>query len=571
MSNILQRPEAVHIPTEHNGRASSARSRDKHQEDSAHRISPEKEGTNSECTIAQNEYSLERWTPGTYDFSISNSIESFDDEKAIASATVLPLSFSGKIARPEFLEAYAKRHPMPQLVGPRWVLKLRFGFFTVYRRLFAIVFVANIAAIITLASRGTETNSSQAAIGVGSCLFAAVLARFEPLINVVMSAHHLAPLSWPVSMRKRIAKVYSHGGIHSGCGASAAAWYIYLMILLALEPVTGHERLQIGIHFTTAIVFACLIIMIGMSHPRSRSRHHNLWEGSHRYVGWLLTAALLAQVFLFCGATDRSFGSAVVRSTLFWQVMAVVGLLIYPWAVMRTRSYVPTQLASHALRLEFDYCKPKTGHCIRLGTSPLEDWHAFITIPRADGTKGFSVVISNAGDWTWDMITSKHRSSKIWVRGRLYLGVMEVPMLFSPLVIAATGSGIAPCMAFFNTHPGWPVRIVWSARAPEQTYGSQILETVLRADPKAIVINTTQTGRPDMAALVYAAYCVSPAQRACTIRANMDSGDERRGYPVCEYSQGHRSCKIRDGGTQSAIHCTSVRLLRLSYAMGDFS
>ena len=107
------------------------------------------------------------------------------------------------------------------------------------------------------------------------------------------------------------------------------------------------------------------------------------------------------------------------------------------------------------------------------------------------------------------MINAENRKNTIWQRGRLFLGIIEVPMLFSPLVIAATGSGIAPCMAFIQTHPDWPVRIVWSARFPETTYGAHIIETVLKADPNAIIIDTKETGRPDMAALIYAAYKVS--------------------------------------------------------------
>ena len=35
------------------------------------------------------------------------------------------------------------------------------------------------------------------------------------------------------------------------------------------------------------------------------------------------------------------------------------------------------------------------------------------------------------------------------------------------------------------------------------------MQTVLRADPNAIIIDTKATGRPDFAALIYAAYKVS--------------------------------------------------------------
>ncbi len=40
---------------------------------------------------------------------------------------------------------------------------------------------------------------------------------------------------------------------------------------------------------------------------------------------------------------------------------------------------------------------------VKLSDSPLTEWHAFATIPDTDDAgsiNGFSVVVSNAGDWT---------------------------------------------------------------------------------------------------------------------------------------------------------------------------
>ncbi|KAF2218077.1 hypothetical protein CERZMDRAFT_108623 [Cercospora zeae-maydis SCOH1-5] len=420
---------------------------------------------------------------------------------------------------------------MPEIQGR--LAKFRHGWFTVYRRLFAVVFTANIIAIIVLASRGASY--SAAAIGVGSNIFAAVLARHDNLINAVMCMVHLVPLSWPLAIRKRLAKVYCHAGIHSACGASAAVWYLYFTVLLAMDPIptSVKEGIRIGIYVTTGLIFTCLLILVGMSHPTVRSRHHDKWEDSHRYIGWLLTAIIWVQVGLLTSASE----TPIYRSSLFWLVLGVSVLLVYPWVLVRRRKIVATQLSSHALRVEFSHKLSRTGHNIRIAQSPLADWHSFATIPRNDGKKGFSIIISNAGDWTREMISAENRKDTILQRGRLFIGIMEVPMLFSPLVIAATGSGIAPCMAFIQTHPDWPVRIVWSARFPETTYGMEIMELVLKADPNAIIIDTKETGRPNMAALIYAAYkeiqaeavlCVSTTKVCESLSYEM----EARGVPT---------------------------------------
>lgn len=80
---------------------------------------------------------------------------------------------------------------------------------------------------------------------------------------------------------------------------------------------------------------------------------------------------------------------------------------------------------------------------------------------------------------------------------------------FKPFVLVATGSGIAPCLSFLQIYPDWPVRVIWSARTPEVTYGKAIMEMVLHADPHAIIIDTKKTGRPDLPAIIYGMYKVS--------------------------------------------------------------
>lgn len=456
---------------------------------------------------------LQGQPPGQYTFTVKEQVKHDEnDEKAIVNVEVSPLRYTHLIATKTSLDDFMAAHPLPEIQGSMRSAKLRYGWFTVYRRLFAIVFAVNMIAIIILVSRSSTRTYGIAAIGVGSNIFASVLARHDNLINAVISVIHFVPLSWPLWIRRRLGKIYCHAGIHSACGASAAVWYMYFIVLIAIQPIAAKEGVRVGIFITAAGILVCLLILIGMSHPMLRGRYHDHWENTHRYIGWLLTAIIWAQVLLLCAASPRSFGSAVLRSSLFWLVLGVTILLVYPWAMMRKRTFVANQLSSHALRLEFSHKLSLTGHNIRLASSPLSDWHGFATIPRADGSKGFSVIISNAGDWTRNIIASASTPGEertIYQRGRLFLGIIEIPMLFSPLVIAATGSGIAPCMAFIQTHPHWPVRIVWSARFPETTYGSDIVDTVLKADKNAIIIDTKETGRPDLVRLIWAAYKVS--------------------------------------------------------------
>lgn len=94
------------------------------------------------------------------------------------------------------------------------------------------------------------------------------------------------------------------------------------------------------------------------------------------------------------------------------------------------------------------------------------------------------------------------------MKGLPTLGVVHISLLFKPVVVVATGSGIGPCLSFLQMHRRWPVRIVWSARFPEVTYGTSVVESVLKSDKDAIIIDTKKTGTPDLTGIVYASYKV---------------------------------------------------------------
>ncbi|TKA62810.1 hypothetical protein B0A49_11040 [Cryomyces minteri] len=171
---------------------------------------------------------------------------------------------------------------------------------------------------------------------------------------------------------------------------------------------------------------------------------------------------------------------------------------------MRSRKVRPEYLSEHAIRLHFDYARVGIGYALRLSDAPLKETHSFATIANPERQNGFSVVISNAGDWTKRIIQKP--PDRLWVRGTPTIGVLRVALLFECVVIVATGSGIGPCLSLFNSKPDHPVRILWSTPNPEATYGKGIIDAVLRADPNAVIVDTRKTGRVDMVSLTYSLY-----------------------------------------------------------------
>lgn len=136
-----------------------------------------------------------------------------------------------------------------------------------------------------------------------------------------------------------------------------------------------------------------------------------------QFAGWLATALLWVHTILLTNDTKKpseTLGTALVHTATFWMVVVITGSIILPWTKLRKVNVRPEILSNHAVRLYFDYATPVPGSYIRLSLDPLTEWHSFATI-RLPGEKGYSSVVSRAGDWTSKRI--ENPPTKIWTRG----------------------------------------------------------------------------------------------------------------------------------------------------------
>jgi NAD(P)H-flavin reductase len=138
----------------------------------------------------------------------------------------------------------------------------------------------------------------------------------------------------------------------------------------------------------------------------------------------------------------------------------------------------------------------------------LADWHSISTITNTD-PNGFSALVSNAGEFTKRTIS--RAPTEIYVRGIPTCGVLRTTTLFKSIVLVATGSGIGPCLAVLSAKK-IPCRVLWIVPTPEETFGRDIIDSVLDCDPKAIIHNTTTQGKPDMNLMTYQLWKESGAE-----------------------------------------------------------
>ena len=471
--------------------------------------------------------------------------EGLYETKASSSSTLVDLSEKALPGRGQ--PALPTRHPLrtngpiPSKKGNRAYRYVRWNFGSVYRRIFSLAFLGNIGVLAFLVIRslagGPHMTYNTASYAVSANLLAAMLIRNEHVVNVMFAVFGTWPRRLPLPLRHLCAKVYSYGGIHSGCAVAATFWYLAFLILLTREYVSDELTAVRGYVFLASYGIILLLVMILIfAHPRMRVVMHNWFEGVHRFLGWTVVLFFWAQVLLMAAdassGANTAFGMALAVSPVFWMLVCITLLVVYPWSRLRCRDVEAEQLSDHCIKLNFNYRNAHYGQAIKLADSPLRETHAFATIPNPPapplehthcggcsctehekeelakpkglsngGKKGFSVVISNAGDWTSKII--KNPPTKMYTRGVPQYGVLRVAGMFEPVIVMATGSGIAPCLSLFVEKPDHPVRIIWSAPSPLETFGQGVMDAVLRADPNAVVIDTRKTGRPDLVSIAY--------------------------------------------------------------------
>ncbi|KAF4785213.1 tat pathway signal sequence [Colletotrichum scovillei] len=418
--------------------------------------------------------------------------------------------------------------PVPSKKGTRPYRYLRWNFGSVYRRIFSLAFFGNIAALIFVIIRsligGIPLTPQTCATAVSANILAALFIRNEHTVNALFKLFVLFPSAKaPLRIRRTFAKIYSYGGIHSGCGVASFFWFVAFLVVLTAQLKNPSNAVRAYILLDSYLICALLAAIIGFAHPRARVLLHNWFEGTHRFLGWSVIVFFWALVLMLAADDSTTAGTpyavSLILTPSFWMLIVITLLVAYPWTRLRLRDVEAEAMSDHVVKLNFNYADVHYGQAVRLTDAPLRETHAFAVIPNPAapstdiekaqstgglsnaGKKGFSVLVSNAGDWTNKII--KNPPKKIWTRGVPQYGVLRVAGLFEPCIVIATGSGIGPCLSLFVQRPDHPVRIIWSTQRPAETYGQGVIDALYRADPDAVIIDTKKTGRPDLVAITY--------------------------------------------------------------------
>ncbi|KAG8905779.1 hypothetical protein FRB99_008258 [Tulasnella sp. 403] len=389
---------------------------------------------------------------------------------------------------------------------------LRHQILNIYRRLFSVVFLANLGVLIGVAVKGTDTPY----IGkvVIANIFTAVLIREEHVVNTLFYIFTSVPRSWPLWIRVLTARVYSLGGIHSGSAVAALMWLIFFTVKVSIDL---HRHIaSVALAIVSYIILAFVMMIIALAMPAWRRIHHDKFEMVHRFLGWTVTGLVWAQVTLLIrDYKDPSVPLHVVmrKSAPFWLVVILTASIASSWVHLRKVKIVPELLSNHAVRIHYEYSSAIPGTFSRVSYSPLTEWHSFATI-AVPGQKGFDHIISRVGDWTSKTIANP--PNEIWVRGIPTAGIMNVVPLFNRVILVATGSGIAPCAPHVFAKKT-NTKLLWTSRNIRKTYGDRFVDAIMAAAPDAIIYDTDAHGKPDMVKLIHHVYKEFDAEAVCVI------------------------------------------------------
>lgn len=391
---------------------------------------------------------------------------------------------------------------------PLWQRLGTLPMFSHYNRLVVLVLACNMAVLVYGITVGQWWSTAGVNLPMLSALVVAnlslaILIRQQYLINLLFWLATRAPTTWPLAVRRSLAKVYHFGGLHSGGAMAAIAWFALLfgsMIWQRLEGPGGVSLTLIGL---SGGLLGLLLLVAVMAMPTLRGRFHNAFERTHRFAGWAALAMFWAMTLVSAREQDRAAAliDVLAQSASFWMLLLVTMSIALPWLRLRKVPVSLVRPSSHAVIVRLEHHTPFAGSATAISRNPLWEWHSFANIPTP-GKEGFRLIISRAGDWTGAFI--EQAPTHVWVKGITTAGVAHIETLFKSVVYIATGSGIGPVLPHLLARQV-PIRLIWSTRSPRATYGDSLVDEILEAQPDALIWDTEVSGKPDLVTLAYAA------------------------------------------------------------------
>ncbi|WP_299472958.1 hypothetical protein [uncultured Roseibium sp.] len=399
--------------------------------------------------------------------------------------------------------------------APNWRRVTRHPALMEYRRLFAIVALANLTVLAAGLQNGywhdgqtfrLDKIADMALIN----LSLGILIRQQRVVNVLFWLATRIPVSWPLWIRWGAGKVFHFGGLHYGGTVIGTLWFAFLLFAMTDGWLSGNAQVS-GITLgLSSLMVALMTLMILTALSRFRTRFHNAFEKIHRFAGWTVLALFWAQIVSISG----DMGVVLTSTPAFWMLCLITLSIASPWLTLKRVTVEIVKPSNHVVLARFNYGDtPFAGSSNAISHTPFGEYHSFANIP-APNEPGYRLAISRAGDWTGAFIDNP--PSKVWVKGITTSGVARIEDLFRKVVYVGTGSGIGPILPHLLKGKV-PNRLIWSTRSPRKTYGNDLIDEIEAHTENPLIWDTVTHGKPDLSALALQAVRESGAEAVIVI------------------------------------------------------
>lgn len=239
--------------------------------------------------------------------------------------------------------------------------------------------------------------------------------------------------------------------------------------------------LNIGLLITATILPLGITIIILFALRPLRERFHNIWEYTHRYVGWTVIADLIIHLGLKAATLDAP--EQLFYTSLPYLTFACFISIFYIWLAVR-RANVSIQANRSVAVLTFPGAPTmRSGTFARISRDGFQ-WHAFSVAMTDLEKRQFSLIVGGAGDWTTGLINDALGSQgpeRIYIRGVCPPGFMYMHRAYKkgefvsnhhdhqsshelgPVVTICTGAGIAPALPQIEQRTS-DIMLIWIAK-----------------------------------------------------------------------------------------------------------
>ncbi|MBW0470936.1 hypothetical protein O181_010651 [Austropuccinia psidii MF-1] len=407
-----------------------------------------------------------------------------------------------------------------------------------YRQiLFLVVIVEAVLILVTLAGVWKYPRTNLNAMVTGN-LLVAIAIRSEWVMRLLYWLSIKLFRRWsPMWFRVVIVAILYHiGGFHSGCGIGAMMW----LALAWTYHFMSRELYHPAVLATLFISMLITIVTCFVATPLVRALYHNIFEMTHRFLGWLGVISSLAFVITSSWwdvntQTWKTSGAYLIRMEEFWYIIAIIILIIGQWITVRHVPVVVQAPSSKASIVKVPGGLTSGLHT-RISRGGLREWHIFGSISEGKHADCHYIVIAVQGGFTRAL--NKQKPLTLYTKTWKPCGLPYFSRFFTKGVAICTGSGIGAVGSTCIQHDDW--YLVWIGSDLEKTYGKDFVNFISeKIEPHRLLIWDTKgpLGRPDVnveLARIYqewnaqvALFIGSPALNLSVLRTS-----RARGIPV---------------------------------------